>query len=98
MWNESDILIELIQMATFDHAIWRPRPYKFDLLFSILHGSDYHSLYYILYTTWYTTILTYNAENLYLFTLYNVNYKILLLMYLAIKFNFSKIKLINLIN
>jgi len=30
--NESNISIELIQMITFDHAFWRPRPYKFGLL------------------------------------------------------------------
>jgi len=39
-WNESDILIKLIQMITFDHAFWRPRPCKFDFLFSIFYGLD----------------------------------------------------------
>jgi len=41
------------------------------------------------YVLLYITILTYIAENLYLFTLYSVNYKIPCILY--IKFNFSKI-------
>ena len=37
MSNQSNISIELIQVITFDHAFWQPRPCKFGFLFSILY-------------------------------------------------------------
>ena len=39
MSNQSNISIELIQVITFDHAFWQPRPCKFEVRTSILYTS-----------------------------------------------------------